>query len=98
MARYQECNLLDHTTAMLDPRPEYFRYLIEFMTFKDGYHYQPDTVFTNQELLQITPTDVERWFKLKVFGTPDPGNNALPKFGRSSSLEHYKKSNIILYA
>jgi hypothetical protein len=27
-----------------------------------------------------------------VFGNPDPGSNAQPTFGWSSSLEHHKKS------
>lgn len=92
MEENQDRDPLNRTTAMLDSRPEYFRYLLEFMSFKDGFHYQPDAVFTNRELLRITPIDIERWFKLKVFGTPDPANNAQPTFGRSSSLEHYKKS------
>jgi hypothetical protein len=73
---------------MLDTSPENFRYLLEFMSFKDEYHYQPNVGFTNQELLKITPIIIEHWFELNS----DPGSNAQPTFGWSSSLEHYKKS------
>jgi hypothetical protein len=43
------------------------------MPFKDDN--QPETVFTNQKLLHITLTDIERWFKLLAFDTMDPGKN-----------------------
>jgi hypothetical protein len=83
---------LDYTTDRLDPKPEYYKYLLEFKSYKGGCHYGRDSSFTNRQLLEITPTQIECWMKLKVFGTPNPGCDAEPTLGRSSSLEFYKKA------
>ena len=66
------------------------------MSLKDGINYEKDHVFHSDELLQLTPTDICEFFCLKVYGTTTPGPDAKPQFGRSTSLESYKK-NISYY-
>ena len=58
----------------LQHKPEYFKTVVELMTFLHldaGYDVQ--TQFSQEELSAITPTDIERWMCLKAYGIPDPG-------------------------
>jgi hypothetical protein len=49
-------------------------------------------VWTQDELLEITPDKIARWFKLLAYGTARPIPTELPTFCRSSNLEQAKKS------
>ncbi len=53
--------------------------------------YKRDHVFTDEHLLTLAPDDVVEFFNLKVYRTPHLDVDAMPKFGRSTSLEMYKK-------
>lgn len=70
----------------------YYRYLVEFTSFRDDTLYTSQTIFTDDHLSTITPHDITRWFCKKVYGNPDPSEDVHPTEGRSSSLEHYKKA------
>ncbi len=61
------------------------------MSLKDGVMYKRDHIFTDEHLLTLTPDDVVELFNLKVYGTPHPDVDAMPKFRRLMSLESYKK-------
>jgi hypothetical protein len=80
------------TTASLEFSVDYINTLVEFMSFMDETRYASNAVFSFMELIRIRPIDIVRWMKYKVYGTTDPGVDDLPLYGRSSSLEHYKKS------
>ena len=69
----------------------YWSTLLALMSLKDGVMYERNRIFTNEHLLTLTPNDVVEFFCLKVYGTPHPDADAMPKFGRSTSLESYKK-------
>ena len=75
---------------------DYRATLVHFMNFKDGRTepnlYTKETVFTQEELLAVTPEDVTRWFKHKAYGTADPSPTDLPNKCRSTSLEYWKKA------
>lgn len=73
-------------------KPEYYPILVAFMSFRDNAVYTKATIFTDVQLDSITPEELVRYFCLKVYGDPDPHENANPTEGRSSSLEHYKKA------
>jgi hypothetical protein len=67
----------------------YMPYLCKLMAFRDS---APDypilMVWKQDELLEITPDDIARWFKLLAYGTATPSPTELPTFCRSSNLEH----------
>jgi hypothetical protein len=73
-------------------KPEYKKYLVLFMSYKDTQDYPVETVFTQDQLAAIRPADIEKWMCMKVYGTPTPGPEDNPNLGRSSSLEFYKKA------
>jgi hypothetical protein len=73
--------------------------LARFMDFLHGrdpgtYHIH-DCTFTREQLLEITPTDIKRFFGLLAFDDPDynvhPPANHRPIHCRAASLETYKK-------
>ena len=55
-------------------------------------NHDKDHVFTQEELLGLTPEHLVRYMSMKVFGVPEPEEDANPMEGRSSSLEYYKKA------
>ena len=65
--------------------------LLSLMSLKDGVMYQRDRTFTREHLLTLTPDDIVEFFNLKVYGSPNSATNAMPKYGRSTSLESCKK-------
>jgi Transcriptional activator of glycolytic enzymes len=75
-----------------DYRASYSAVLIEFMPFFKEVRYPKDSFFPTAMLLEITPLDILRWMKLKVYGTPNPMAQDRPTKGRSTSLEFYKKA------
>ena len=53
--------------------PEKYKpYRVRFMSFKDGREYDVNHEFSNIELDSITPQQLVRYMKLKVYETPDP--------------------------
>ena len=67
------------------------------MRWKNNTHYIKNQVFSNDELFEITPQYITRWFCLRVYGTeePEPYDNPINK--RSRGLEYEKKLSVILY-
>jgi hypothetical protein len=49
-------------------------------------------VWTQYELLEITPDEIVRWFKPLAYGTATTNLTELPTFCRSSNLEQAKNS------
>ena len=45
-----------------------------------------------EELLVVTPESIANYFKLKVYGMEDPGENDHPILLRSNSLRYYERS------
>jgi hypothetical protein len=69
--------------------------MVEFMCFlHGGEEYEPDAVFTRQQLLEIKPLDIKRFLCMKAYDDPDPNidNGARPTNGRSDSLYYIKKA------
>jgi hypothetical protein len=69
--------------------------MVEFMSFLHGAEeYEPNTVFTREQLLEITPVDIKRFLCMKAYNDPDPriDNGARPTNGRSDSLYYTKKA------
>lgn len=75
-----------------DNKNNYHLVLVKFMSFLDDADYNEDQEFSNERLLEITPTDVYHWFCVKAFGIPEPTPADVPTVGRSSSLLYYKKA------
>jgi hypothetical protein len=71
----------------------YKPYLCKLMAFRNSApDYPRSMVWTQDELLEITPDEIARWFKLLAYGTSTPSPTELPTFCRSSNLEQAKKS------
>ena len=69
--------------------------MVEFMSFFHGAEeYEPDTIFTKQQLLEIRPNDIKRFLCMKAYNDPDPDTSrgARPVHGRSDSLYYDKKA------
>ena len=62
------------------------------MRYRDGYDYDKDYAFTQDELSQVTDVDVDQFMKFKVYGTPTPTEDDRPTLGRSATLYDIKKS------
>jgi hypothetical protein len=65
------------------------------MNFKNnpGEEYTLETVFYNEQLFDIKPDDVVRWFKLQAYGNIEADIEIdLPTESRLSTLEYIKKS------
>ena len=75
------------------PAGRYRPCLVKLMNFKDHPHedYTNDTVFLEEQLLAIVPTDVVRWLKFRAYGTPDLDADHDPLFARASSMLNWKK-------
>jgi hypothetical protein len=71
----------------------YKPYLCKLMAFRDSApDYPISMVWTQDELLEITPAEIAGWLKLLAYGTATPSLIELPTFCRSSNLEQAKKS------
>ena len=73
----------------------YYRYLADFMSFKDNVEYAKNSevvAFTEQQLLSITPEDLRRWMCVTAYGVAEPSPEDRPTQGRSISLENAKKA------
>ena len=75
----------------------YHAKVCRFMEFLHGGSatYDINSTFTREELLEIEPVDIKRFFGLLAYNDPDynifPPANHRPVYCRSSSLETYKK-------
>jgi hypothetical protein len=70
----------------------YYRTLCDVMGLKDGRLYDKNIIFSKEHLLTLTPSDICKFFCLKVYGCEVPDGDAKPTQGRSTSLESYKKN------
>ena len=72
----------------------YKPYLCWFMAFKDGLNqpYHNGVVFTQQQLLSITPDDLEKYMNLLAYGTSIPLSTDWPTLCCATSLEFLKKA------
>ena len=59
----------------------YWSTLRQLMSLRDGVNYEEDHVFHRDKLLKLTPTDICKFFSLKVYETTTPGPEAKPQFG-----------------
>ena len=76
-------------------RQQYQPYLFKFMNFKNNpdEEYTKETVFSNEQLFDIKPDDLARWFKLQAYGDTEANiETELPTKCRLSNLEFIKKS------
>jgi hypothetical protein len=73
---------------------QYLPYLLKFMTWKHGREeeYEKGTVFTQAQLLEITPRDLVRYMSLQAYQTEDPTPEDKPIHARSGGLEVVKKA------
>ena len=62
------------------------------MTYKDGIEYATDYEFSLEQLADIKPEHIYKWMTVKTYGKPNPSQNDNPTYGRSTSLEYYKKA------
>jgi hypothetical protein len=53
----------------LERKPEYYNYLIRFMSYRDHEQYERDHEFTPEELNEIQPEEIEKWMRVKVMGS-----------------------------
>ena len=52
---------------------QYRPYLNRLMGYKHGRVYTKDKLFTEEELLDVTPDDVAGWMNTIAYGTANPG-------------------------
>ena len=78
---------------MPDSKRGYHAVLRKFMSWNDGIDYEKTRRFTQEELLTITPQLIVRWFKWRVYGSPDADPYTDPiQAHRSNSVKAWKKS------
>jgi hypothetical protein len=76
-------------------KDNYRHYLVKFMKHLDRDAddlYTLEMVFTPERLMEITPSDVCRFFKLLAYGKEVRGWHDLPTHCRSSMLSHWKRA------
>ena len=61
------------------------------MNANDGVTHPPTKVFSQEELLAITPTHVVEFFNVKAYGKKNPAPDDKPTKCRSTTLLNYKK-------
>ena len=68
-------------------------YFVAFMSwFHGGVECPRDERFTKDEVLEIQPEDVCRWFRDEAHGDPEPNHEPTTLLLRSSTLEQRKKA------
>ena len=72
-------------------RLKYYTHLKHCMEYKDKCEYPSDKVYTDAEVLSLTPDDLYKWMSFRVYGTEDPNPQSKPLL-RSPSVEYWKKS------
>jgi hypothetical protein len=61
----------------------FFSHLCGVIGLKDGVLQSKTHCFLKSDLLELTPHDICCYFNMKAFGTTNPGDDCVPKFGRS---------------
>jgi hypothetical protein len=70
----------------------YKKVLLNFLSYRDGTTYNNDHSFDLATLGSITAEDVCRWLRYKAYGSPEPDEDHLPGFARSTTLHFHKKA------
>ena len=74
----------------------YQPYMVELMSWFHAVQYGFDKVFTYEELLELKPIIIKRWFLDITYGDPDYNTNKVDRpenvYHRASSLEMRKKA------
>jgi hypothetical protein len=70
----------------------YKNVLVRFLSYRDGVEYPTDAEFDADHIISITADNIVRWFKFKAYGSPEPDDDARPKFIRHSTLHFWKKA------
>ena len=55
----------------ISKKESYGRYLRKFMSYRDGVAYPPNHEFHPAALAAITPEEIVRWMKYRVYQDPD---------------------------
>jgi hypothetical protein len=63
-----------------------------FMSFCDGIQYTNTHVFSDDDLLEITPEQLVKYFCFKVYGVAEPTPEMRPTQGRSNTILFSKKA------
>ena len=67
--------------------------LVRMMAFLDDQDYDNDTNFTQEQLGNLTATDVLKWFNFVTYGIPEPvEGHDLNSLIRSNTLKYWKKA------
>ena len=71
----------------------YEQEMANFMTWrnKPKKRYKKTERFSKEELQQLKPQEIVRYFKLKAYGREDAKDNDRPLHGRANSITQYKK-------
>ena len=70
---------------------DYEAALCQVMNAKDSVTHPPTKVFSQEELLALTPTHIVEFFNLKAYGKKNPAPDDKPTKCRSTTLLNYKK-------
>ena len=71
---------------------DYKPILVAMTSYLDDTHYTPETTFSQERLLTLTPADILRWLNFKTFGEENPPLNANPTSAHCNSILHWKKA------
>jgi hypothetical protein len=76
----------------MDEQPSYKRYLVDCMNDAFGTNHPRTYMFSDDELLALTPEHLHAYMCKYAFGTATPSVEDDPTFARSSTLEVAKKA------
>ena len=68
----------------------YYQATRPLMSFVHGWSYGPDHVWTNDELLAVTPEILVRYIKIKVFGSENAQPDVQPPL-------HYQSATVLFW-
>jgi hypothetical protein len=61
--------------------------------------YEKDHVFSQDELVALTPSDIKKWMCVKAYGMPEPGRPGRPSNRVQIVVNrHLEESNLFLHA
>jgi hypothetical protein len=63
-----------------------------FMSFRDGIPYTNTHLFSDDDLLEITPEQLVKYFCFKVYGVAEPTPEMRPRQGQSNTIFFAKKA------
>ena len=66
--------------------------LVAMMSYFDNTHYTPETTFSQEHLLALTPAHILQWLTFKTFGEENPHLDANPTSACCNSILHWKKA------